>query len=57
MRKVKRDGSEEVVLGVENEVDYENDSSVVKGVNHEFGVVFGDSVGMIKRYWWWSWKW
>ena len=50
MRKVKRDGSEEVVLGVENEVDYENDSSVVKGVNHEFGVVFGDSVGMIKCY-------
>ena len=44
-----RDDNEEVGLWVENEVYYENNSSVGKGVKDEFVVVFGGSVGLKKR--------
>ena len=44
---VVKDYSEEVVIWVEDEVDYEKYSSVVKGVKYEFGVVFGGIIGVM----------
>ena len=44
---VGRYDSEEFGLGVEDEVGFENDSSVDKGVEDEFNVGFVGSVGVM----------